>query len=122
MKLPSESKVLIVLSCIVVAVICFCGFVMEYGWFGYGHETVTSMEVTHGFSQDEISSSVSVVFINTASVSQLQTIPGLSEYLARQIVLYRMLHGNYTKADDLLAVEGLTEETIIEILPYIIFE
>lgn len=45
--------------------------------------------------------------LNTASISQLDTLPGIGPATAQAIVDYRTQHGNYRSVDDLLKVRGI---------------
>lgn len=47
------------------------------------------------------------VNINTASVEELMTLPGIGETFARRIVEYRETFGPFDSVTDLLAVEGI---------------
>lgn len=50
------------------------------------------------------------VNINTASVSELEQLPGIGEVIAQRIVDYRTQHGPYKTVRDLLKVEGIGEK------------
>ncbi len=94
---------------------------MEYGWFGYGELESPSAEISHGFTS-EVSSRELYINVNTASVAKLKTVPGIGEELARQIVLYRQFNGEFKELTQLLEVQGMDEDTLIRINPYITCE
>ncbi len=50
------------------------------------------------------------VNINTASVSELEELPGIGEVIAQRIVDYRTQHGPFKTVRDLLKVEGIGEK------------
>ncbi len=62
---------------------------------------------------------VTRVNINTATVEQLQRIPGISRDLAHRIVRYREIHGPFHKVDDLLDVEGVTKDKLDQMNAFI---
>ena len=59
------------------------------------------------------------ICVNTALPSELQAVPGIGEVLANRIYFTRLREGNYRTWDDLLQVEGLGEETLRKIRPYL---
>ena len=50
------------------------------------------------------------VNINTATVSQLEELPGIGEVIAQRIVDYRTQHGPFKTVRDLLKVEGIGDK------------
>lgn len=50
------------------------------------------------------------VNINTATVAQLEELPGIGEVIAQRIVDYRTQHGPFKTIRDLLKVEGIGEK------------
>lgn len=57
--------------------------------------------------------------INTATVLELSTLPGIGEVIAQRIVDYRETHGQFDKLADLLNVEGIGQKRLEQILEYI---
>lgn len=53
--------------------------------------------------------------INTATVEELQNLPGLGSTIAEQIVDYRNEHGSFQKIEDIMQVKGLGEEAFDKI-------
>ena len=51
-----------------------------------------------------------VVNLNTASVEQLQTLPGIGPALARRIVTFREKNHGFKRIEELLAVPGISEK------------
>ncbi len=68
-----------------------------------------------------VSSSVSAekININTATVEQLQTLPGIGTVLAQRIVDYREKHGPYAKIADLTFVEDIGPERLVLLQDYV---
>lgn len=53
---------------------------------------------------------VKVVNINTASLTELEGLPGIGPSLAQKIVDFRTKNGNFKTAADLMAVSGIGEK------------
>jgi competence protein ComEA len=51
-----------------------------------------------------------VVNLNTATIQELQTLPGIGPSLARKIVMFRQKRGGFRKVEELLAVPGISEK------------
>ncbi len=60
--------------------------------------------------------------INTASAEELETLPGIGEKRAADIIAYRTEHGPFRIPEDLTKVSGIGESTLEELLPYITTE
>jgi comEA protein len=51
-----------------------------------------------------------VVNINTASATELETLPGIGPSLAKKIVEFRQKNGGFKNPTDLMAVQGIGEK------------
>jgi competence protein ComEA len=59
------------------------------------------------------------VNINTASVDQLTTLPGVGPKLAARIVEYRQKSGAFRSPQELLNVKGVGEKNLAKIEPWL---
>ncbi len=56
-----------------------------------------------------------VVNINTASQSELESLPGIGPSLAKKIVEFRQKNGGFKNPSDLMAVQGIGEKKYEEL-------
>lgn len=57
--------------------------------------------------------------VNTASVEELDTLPGIGPKTAQAIVEYRETHGKFNSAEDLLQVPGIGPKKLAALKPHI---
>lgn len=62
------------------------------------------------------------IAINEANALTLQALPRIGPAMARRILEFRDRHGRLTGAEDLLAIRGIGEKTLQQLLPLIVFE
>lgn len=60
-----------------------------------------------------------LVNINTASLSELTTLPGIGPVIGQRILDYRQAHGPFEQFADLLQVSGIGENRLEALLPLI---
>lgn len=58
---------------------------------------------------DEAGPKEQKVNLNTASIEQLCTLPGIGESRAKSIIAYREAHGGFDSAEEIMQVEGIKE-------------
>jgi len=63
--------------------------------------------------------SATVVNLNTASVAQLETLPGVGRATAERIVEYRQKSGGFKKAEELMNVRGVGEKSFLKLKPLV---
>ncbi len=57
----------------------------------------------------------SPVNLNSASVAQLQTLPGIGASTAQRIVDYRQKNGSFKKIEELMNVKGIGEKSFLKL-------
>lgn len=59
------------------------------------------------------------VDLNTASIPELERLPGIGPVLAERIILYRTDHGPFQQIDDLQRVRGIGTKTLAAVRPLV---
>jgi competence protein ComEA len=57
--------------------------------------------------------------LNTATVAQLETLPGIGKSTAERILEYRQKNGSFKKVEDLMNVRGIGEKSFLKMKPLI---
>ncbi len=70
-------------------------------------------------TDSENSTSSALVNLNTATAAELQTITGIGEKRAADIIAYREANGLFNSVDDLKNVSGIGDKTLENIRPYV---
>jgi competence protein ComEA len=60
-----------------------------------------------------------VVNINTATVDELQLLPGIGEARARAVIALREQRGGFKSVEELLDVKGIGEPGLAKLRPYL---
>jgi competence protein ComEA len=63
-----------------------------------------------------------IVYINTATLDELMTLPSIGETTAQAIIAFREANGGIRNAQELDSVDGIGEKTLEEMLPFVSFE
>jgi len=59
-------------------------------------------------------SSGTPINLNTATVAQLETLPGIGKSTAERILEYRQKNGSFKKIEDLMNVRGIGEKSFLK--------
>ena len=64
-------------------------------------------------------SASSPVNLNTATVTQLESLPGIGKSTAERILEYRQKSGGFKKVEDLMNVRGIGEKSFLKLKPLV---
>lgn len=82
--------------------------------------TAVSETTVPTFDSDlSIQEEITIVNINTATLEQLQQLPGIGPVLAQRIIDYRDTYGPFSAVGELTKVDGIGNHRLEEILDYI---
>jgi competence protein ComEA len=82
------------------------------------HERALAAPGVPAFQSSE-SEERDTVELNTATATQLRTLPGVGERTAQRIIEYREEHGGFERIEDLMNVRGIGERTFLRLKPLI---
>jgi competence protein ComEA len=60
-----------------------------------------------------------VINLNTATIDQLMTLPGIGQKTAERILEYRTKSGGFKKIEELMNVKGIGEKSFLKIKPLV---
>ena len=73
-------------------------------------------------SQSRVGGATVVINVNADNVFQLMRVPGLSQSLAENIVMYRDRKGPFKRLDDMIRVKGISVGILSAIRPYLVLD
>ncbi len=84
-----------------------------------GSKRAPGSEVRSGESSRGTGSSGGTLSLNTASVAQLEELPGVGPVTAQRIIAWREEHERFTRIEELQEVDGIGAKTFAEIAPHV---
>lgn len=72
-----------------------------------------------GKESKPVATAAAPINLNTATVPQLETLPGIGTRTAERIVEYRQKSGGFKKVEDLMNVRGVGEKSFLKLKPMI---
>lgn len=65
-------------------------------------------------------SAKSAINLNTATIDQLETLPGIGRKTAERILEYRTKSGSFKRIEELMNVKGIGEKSFLKLKPLIV--
>ena len=70
-------------------------------------------------AQKPVATAAAPINLNTATMDQLESIPGIGAKTAERIIAYRQKNGGFKKIEDLMLVQGVGEKSFLKMKPLI---
>jgi competence protein ComEA len=89
-----------------------------------GVTVLSSLPALAGASQSQApaaaESSKAVINLNTATLDQLETLPGIGRKTAERILEHRTKSGSFKRIEELMNVKGIGEKSFLKLKPLIV--
>lgn len=86
---------------------------------GFGIAAPAGQRASERTSPAAKASSSGPLNLNTATVAQLEALPGIGKSVAERILEYREKSGGFKKVEDLMNVRGIGEKSFLKLKPLI---
>jgi competence protein ComEA len=70
-------------------------------------------------SSSKPAAALAIVNLNTATSTQIATLPGIGEKAAQRIIEYREKNGGFKKVEELMNVKGIGEKSFLKLKPLV---
>ena len=77
--------------------------------------TVTAQQAQRPTAQAPTAAEAQTINLNTATATQIATLPGIGPKTADLIVQYRQKNGPYKKIEEIMNVRGIGEKTFLKL-------
>ena len=81
---------------------------------------ITVPTVTAQQSPAQALAATPAINLNTATVDQLETLPGIGRKTAERIIEYRTKSGGFKRIEDLMNVKGIGEKSFLKLKPLVV--
>jgi len=82
-------------------------------------ETAREAAARDAMARDAMGKAAALLNLNTATVEQLEALPGIGRRTAERILEQRQKNGGFKKIEDLMSVKGIGEKSFLKLRPMI---